>query len=103
MIDMNKKYKTKDGKPVRIYATDCGGGWPVHGAYLDDNVWWQISLREADLVEVPETVVTWQNVYGNYDSRSKADYAALEDRVAVVRIERTGDKVKCFVEEVFAQ
>jgi hypothetical protein len=24
--------RTKDGTPVRIYATDCGGTYPVHGA-----------------------------------------------------------------------
>ena len=32
MIDMKKKYRTKDGREVRIYATDGVGHYPVHGA-----------------------------------------------------------------------
>lgn len=32
MIDKNKKYKTRDGKEVRIYATDSEGKFSVHGA-----------------------------------------------------------------------
>lgn len=104
MIDMTKKYQTKDGFQVRIYATDCGGEFPIHGALLGDDCMWHIGFwRECDLVEVPETVVTWQNVYQDHDSRLGADRAASTGRVAVVRIERTGDKVQCFVEEVFAQ
>jgi hypothetical protein len=33
MISLNKKYKTKGGKEARIYAVNCGGTYPVHGAY----------------------------------------------------------------------
>jgi hypothetical protein len=32
MIDITKTYKTRDGREVRIYATDGGGVYPVHGA-----------------------------------------------------------------------
>lgn len=32
MIDINKKYKTRNGCEVRIYATDGGGKYPIHGA-----------------------------------------------------------------------
>ena len=35
MISMNKQYRTRDGKKVRIYAVDAGGYCPVHGAYLN--------------------------------------------------------------------
>jgi predicted DNA-binding protein with PD1-like motif len=31
-IDINKKYRTRDGHEVRIYATDGMGLYPVHGA-----------------------------------------------------------------------
>lgn len=34
MIDKNKKYRTRDGKEVRIYCTDGRGLYPIHGAIL---------------------------------------------------------------------
>ena len=63
MIDKNKQYKTRSGLPVRIYATDCGGKYPVHGAVLKDDEWdidcWtcdgrytQSSEHSFDLIEV---------------------------------------------------
>ena len=32
MIDKNKQYRTRDGREVRIYATDGYGHYPVHDA-----------------------------------------------------------------------
>lgn len=34
-IEMGKKYKTRDGRDVRIYAVDGFGEYCVHGAYYD--------------------------------------------------------------------
>lgn len=34
-IDINKKYKTRDGRDVRIYAVDGFGTYCVHGAYFE--------------------------------------------------------------------
>jgi hypothetical protein len=34
-IEMGKKYKTRDGRNVRIYAVDGFGVYCVHGAYFD--------------------------------------------------------------------
>jgi hypothetical protein len=39
MIDINKKYRTRDGREVRIYATDGGGPCPIHGAISGLNFW----------------------------------------------------------------
>ena len=39
MIDKNKQYKTRGGFPHRIYATDCGGEYPVHGALASGDYW----------------------------------------------------------------
>ena len=39
MIDKNKQYKTRDGRDVRIYATDGGGTYPVHGAIKRPEGW----------------------------------------------------------------
>ena len=63
MIDKDKKYTTRNGREVRIYATDCGGLYPVHGAILYDGLWvinsWPLdgmdaidSISNADLIEV---------------------------------------------------
>lgn len=63
MIDINKKYRTRSGCEVRIYATDAGGDYPIHGAvkYKGNNYWsprkWKDSGSEcqadsSDLIEV---------------------------------------------------
>lgn len=39
MISKDKTYCTRGGKQVRIYATDAGGLFPVHGAILCDGLW----------------------------------------------------------------
>lgn len=39
MIDITKKYKTRDDREVRIYATDGGGDRPVHGAVINHGEW----------------------------------------------------------------
>jgi len=64
MISMDKKYRTRDGREVRIYAVDGGCEYPVHGAYKNDDGTWcpdswngdgrYLSDREwrSDLIEV---------------------------------------------------
>ena len=39
MIDINKKYRTRDGREVRIYATDGHDNQAVHGAVKDSHAW----------------------------------------------------------------
>ncbi len=65
-VSMDRKYRTEDGKPVRIYCTDGSGLYPAHGAILgSDGIWSQESwtvfgvYRDGcksmcDLVEVVE-------------------------------------------------
>jgi hypothetical protein len=43
MIDKDKQYKTRDGRDVRIYATDGCEVFPVHGAIEHDDGWWSFS------------------------------------------------------------
>lgn len=38
MISQTKPYRTKDGHKVRIYATDGGGHYPIHGAIYVNNL-----------------------------------------------------------------
>jgi len=37
MFEVGKEYKTRDGRMVRIYATDAGGDYPIHGAVKSEN------------------------------------------------------------------
>jgi hypothetical protein len=105
MIDKNKKYRTRDGREVRIYATDGDNNKLIHGAIWSDG--WQFKLWYADgfyngdaesridLIEVrPRHKRTvWVNVYRDdwdaYTAASKedADENACDDRIACVRID----------------
>lgn len=44
-IEMGKKYKTRDGRDVRIYAVDGVGDYCVHGATLSESGWYAKSWR----------------------------------------------------------
>jgi hypothetical protein len=48
MIDINKKYRTRDGREVRIYATDGEHGELVHGAVKHKEHGWQSWIWFAD-------------------------------------------------------
>ena len=78
MIDMNKKYKTRDGDEVRIYAVDCGTVTEIHGAYKNEDGWYMRSWYEdgkyfggnnnesgMDLIEVKPRIQRsyWMNIY----------------------------------------
>jgi hypothetical protein len=78
MIDKNKQYKTRDGREVRIYATDGGGIYPVHGAIKNESGWylaqWYSDGRHirsnespSDLIEVKPRIKIerWIVVYEN--------------------------------------
>ena len=105
MIDITKQYKTRDGREVRIYTTDCGGGRPVHGAFWSsDNRWSVHSWRGdgtisgkpnvLDLIEVKPRIQreVWVNVYHNgvddelWFTKEVADQQALTSRIACVKL-----------------
>jgi hypothetical protein len=108
MIDPAKKYRTRDGREVRIYAVDAKGKWPIHGAtrYGDNDCWtireWHengmtpssLGNHELDLIEVKPRIQreVWVNVYPNgnlcyHDSREKADGAGkCCGRIACVKL-----------------
>jgi len=100
MIDLAKKYRTRDGREVRIYAVDGGGGMPVHGAVRDGCEWtaytWlesgEAALHCASLIEVKPRIQreVWVNVYrdprgGYHESKYEADrYGG--NRIACVKL-----------------
>lgn len=108
MIDINKKYRTRDGREVRIYATDGGlehcmthgaaknksGYWEAaswytaHGGYYDDGV-----PHQYDLIEVrPRHKRTvWLNLFPvqaatAYPEKWQAD-RVISNRIACVKVE----------------
>jgi hypothetical protein len=46
MIDKTKQYKTRDGREVRIYATDGRENFEVHGAVKTDDGWQVVSWSD---------------------------------------------------------
>jgi hypothetical protein len=110
MIELGKKYKTRDGCEVRIYAVDGGGRFPVHGAVkLVDGTWrqeeWTLTgswngernghtiPHALDLIEVKPRIQreVWVNVYPDnlasiWTSKEKATNRAGFDRIACVKL-----------------
>jgi hypothetical protein len=108
MIDINKKYRTLAGQEVRIYATDAGGQWPIHGAVKYDlyDCWLEKSwdengdspYEECNLVEIKPRIqqTIYLNIYDGYTSISSTEKIA-EDRADCGIIARV--KVDIDVEE----
>lgn len=103
MIDIKKQYRTRDGREVRIYATDGKGpasvvhgainyndGWVQHTWFADGMYHYTSSCR--DLIEVKPRIQreVWVNVYhhrhGIFFTKETADAHASEDRIACVRL-----------------
>ena len=99
MIDKSKQYRTRDGREVRIYATDGGGHKPIHGAIREDENWiaytWLYdgvaALDCNSLIEVRPRIKreVWVNVYPEevrvYSCREYADSAAGR-RISCVKL-----------------
>ena len=113
-LDLTKPVQTRDGRKVRVLATDRKGAayYPVLGLLTqadgEETVesWTLVGefysgdTDEADLVNVPEKIVGYLNVYGTrsqygqtsyrlYDSRAIADAEAddMRGRIACIRVE----------------
>jgi len=87
MISKDKTYRTRDGREVRIYATD-GDDWsPIHGAIQTSGRWSACVWRKdgsridstiedlGDLIEVKPRIkrTFWMNVYPENDIRPYED------------------------------
>ena len=105
MIDKDRTYRTRDGREVRIYATDGRGEFQIHGAIKTDIGWscseWKLNGQSYanrsgpnDLIEVrPRHKRTvWLNVYpdkfGDYaQPKALADTISTKDRIACIKVE----------------
>jgi hypothetical protein len=106
MISMDKKYQTREGKDVRLYAVDGAGPQAVHGAIKNDGAWevetWDSGgryvagdplPRGCDLIEVPKEHTGWLNFYADgfhsdvlHASRKSADTDAGPGRIACIQV-----------------
>ena len=105
MIDKNKQYRTRDGREVRIYATDGANARPIHGAVGQVGEWisytWMKNGKYSgdfdyehprDLIEVKPRIKreVWVNVYPNgveaYSTRHSADFNTEPPRIACVKL-----------------
>lgn len=108
VISKDKKYRTDDGCFARVYATDAGETYPIHGAVFRAGRWlvcrWTEQGKEHlggngpnDLVEVKPRIkrTYWINLYPNdvrgitHESKEEADLAigSGTDRIACVKVE----------------
>jgi len=104
-ISMDKQYRTRDGRKVRIYATDHFGYYPIVGAVLCGKNWvtvnWQVdgvaspTDNSLDLIEVKPRIQReyWVNVdkIGYHQpicwfTKELADRKRSKDRIACVKI-----------------
>jgi hypothetical protein len=47
MLDIKKNYKTREGREVRIYATDGAGTYPVQGAIKNEDGWYLAQWKQS--------------------------------------------------------
>lgn len=104
MIDHNKQYRTRDGREVRLYATDGEKYNEIHGAMAGPFGWavtsWPKNGRyfseiesEKDLIEVKPRIQReyWVNLYENertcyfHLSKTDADMCQGDDRIACIK------------------
>jgi len=104
MISKDKQYRTRDGREVRIYATDGYTNFPVHGALKNDEGWmplqwqkdgsWHPSDKGFYLVEVKPRIkrTIWINIFPTivpsavFPNKRDADFRG-GNRIACVKVE----------------
>lgn len=108
MISKDKTYRTRDGREVRIYATDGGGAWPVHGAVKLGHQWFMREWTEHGMSTLQEQCVTdfdlfevkprhkrtmWINVYEGggvvaFSGKEYADQFGVDtNRTACIKVD----------------
>jgi hypothetical protein len=102
-ISMDKQYRTRDGREVRIYAVDGMNHNKVHGAVKLENGWGITTWRDDgvawdtkyDLIEAKPRIQReyWVNVYSDLESlpslvitKKDADNFRSSGRIACVKI-----------------
>jgi hypothetical protein len=109
-IELDKQYKTRGGRDVRIYAVDGGGGYPVHGSY-NIGAGWQTAawttegffanVHELDLVAVKPRIqrTYWVNIYPKKDVENFWDNERMAKEAATLGSALARVKIDIDVEE----
>jgi hypothetical protein len=106
MISKDKTYSTRDGREVRIYATDGDYPFVVHGAIKNKDGQWEpekwlnrgcatiMTQSDRDLIEVKPRIkrTVWLNVfgdhvYGAYTKEGVDIHPYVDSRLACVKVE----------------
>ena len=116
MISKDKTYRTRDGREVRIYATDGVGSCAIHGAVLSEEVKgvrsnqpgkeWCVTVWSPegkhiavhfDLIEVKprHKRTVWLNVYGEHISVHEEKYHADASITINSWVGGTLDRIAC--------
>jgi hypothetical protein len=107
MIDITKKYTTEDGVEVRLISDKGHPNYPIvgflgccaaptcwdgNGRYATD----RRGLCNLDLIEVPEEITGWVNIYNSpsgyrcaetlHDTKQAADKLAGDKRITCIEI-----------------
>lgn len=77
-ISMDKTYRTRDGRDVKIYTTEHEGDWPVVGAIGTSLYTWgaeglSTHYKNNDLIEVKPEKVVWVVTDGDDNTYADAD------------------------------
>ncbi len=100
MISKDKQYRTRDGREVRIYATDGYTDFPVHGAVKNKEGWmplqwhlqgyWHPTNRDLDLIEVKPRIKrdVWIHIFndGDLEVTDNPASAYITHRIACVKV-----------------
>lgn len=101
MISMDKKYTTKDGRPVRLLCVDGPGEFPVIGLLESlvrvwkENGFYSYCNSESsfDLIEAKTKRTGWINIYkamgvnGIWATKKEAEAFANASNIACIQIE----------------
>ncbi len=53
-MEIEKITSTRGGYLWRLYAKDCGGPWPVHGAYKAGTIWYAGQWNDDGMYHLPD-------------------------------------------------
>ena len=100
MISLDKQYRTRDGREVRLYALDGALPYSIHGAIKTEHGWvrasWALNGEEnlgannLDLIEVRPRIkrTVFLHVFENSTVCAAEDaYYKIANRLACIRVE----------------
>lgn len=90
LIEMGKQYKTRSGLPVRVLCTDYTGGGTnfmvvaameegIIQCTPDGRYFNNVDDHQYDLIEQPQEIVVWVEVYKSHNNINSIMYASEED------------------------